>query len=154
MRPWERWAFTLLALLVSATGVVYLWMQYGMTTSDPFAVVNHPLQPLVLHLHVMAAPWLILLFGILINAHVSKKLGERPVSNRRTGVVSVATFVAMTFSGYGLQVFTDPAWTRAMLVLHLASSGTFVLAYLLHLYIGLRVARDRRAEDNGTRRAA
>jgi len=154
MRPWERWAFNALALLVSATGLLYLWMQYGMTTSDPFAVVNHPLQPLVLHLHVMAAPWLILLFGILISAHVSKKIGERPPSNRRTGLVSIATFVAMTFSGYGLQVFTDPAWARAMLLLHLASGGTFVLAYLIHLYIGLRAARGCYGENNGTRRAA
>lgn len=136
----EKWTFNLLALVVSASGLAYLWMKYGMASGDPFALVNHPWQPWMLAIHVLASPWFLVMFGVLVNSHISLKLAAESGQDRRSGYLSLVAFVTMTFSGYALQVATNPRTTRAMLVLHLVSSGLFVLAYGAHLVIGLRTA--------------
>ena len=140
MTRWERLAFNVLGGVVSASGLVYAWMKYGMATDDPFALVNHPLQPAMLKVHLMASPWFILSCGVLIGSHVMAITGRGPSPNRRTGFVTLASVLAMTFSGYGLQVFTAPVWTRAMLALHLASAGLFLVIYGVHLVIALRAS--------------
>ncbi len=140
MKAWEKWAFNLLALAVSASGSAYLWMKYGLKSDDPFAVVNHPWQPWMLAVHVFTAPWLLVLFGVLLNSHILRPRANGTAENRRSGWVSLAAFAGMTASGYGLQVATAPRLREAMLVLHLASSGLFVVAYGAHLVITWRQA--------------
>lgn len=141
MKPWERWAFGLLAAIVSVTGGGYFWMKYLLVTDDPFAVVNHPWQGPMLALHVIASPALILLFGIVLNSHVLRKLGARHGPNRRSGLLSLGTFAAMTASGYLLQVVTGEVLLRSIVALHVASGALFVFAYATHLVISVRVAR-------------
>ena len=58
MTRFERWAVWVTSVLTFVTGVVYLWMKYFLVSDDPFAVVNHPLQPVVLKLHIVVAPLL------------------------------------------------------------------------------------------------
>ena len=48
------WISHAATLLVGGTGLVYAWMRYLVHPADPFAVVNHPLQPLAQHLHILA----------------------------------------------------------------------------------------------------
>ncbi len=107
----------------------------------------------MLAIHVLVSPWFLVMFGVLVNSHVSQKLAVEPAQDRRSGFLSLVTFVSMTFSGYALQVVTDPRTTRAMLVLHLVSSGLFVLAYGAHLVIGLRAAATSRSADAAKPRA-
>lgn len=145
MKAWEKWAFNLLAFVVSASGVAYLWMKYGLSSDDPFAVVNHPWQPWMLAVHVFTAPWLLILFGVLLNSHVIRKVGNGAVENRLSGSLSLGAFVGMTVSGYGLQIATAPLLQQAMLVVHLASSGLFVVAYGTHLAVAWRSAHARQA---------
>jgi len=146
MKPWERRTFNLSAAVVAITGVVYFWMKHGMTTDDPFALVNHPWQPHMLSLHVLAAPVLLVIFGIVFNSHIGRKLRScRP--NRRTGMTSLVTFGLMTLSGYLLQVVTAPDARRAVLVVHLVTGAVFAISYTVHLAIGLRLeARARLVE--------
>ncbi|MEM7393213.1 MAG: hypothetical protein AAF492_12785, partial [Verrucomicrobiota bacterium] len=56
-------------LLVTATGLVYGWMRYFCTSDEPFAVVNHPLQPQMQHWHVLTSPLLVLMIGGFWYAH-------------------------------------------------------------------------------------
>ena len=65
MTWWERWAFNLLHPMVAATGIVYFCMKHLMATTDPFAVVNHPWQPAMLAVHIVAAPFFVVFFGML-----------------------------------------------------------------------------------------
>ena len=141
MKRWERWTFNALSLAVIVTGFAYLWMKYGVQTDDPFAVVNHPWQTAMLSLHVVASPALILIFGIIFNSHVMKKLGATRLPNRRSGLVSLGTFAAMIVSGYLLQVSSSETWLQAMLVLHLASGAVFAVVYAAHLVISAKLAR-------------
>ena len=141
MKPWERWTFGLLSLVVAASGFAYFGMKYLMASADPFALVNHPWQPLMLHVHVLASPPLVLVFGIVLNSHIMRKLRATRVENRKSGLASLVTFGVMVASGYLLQVVTSEAWLGALVVVHVASGVVFSAAYVAHLLISVRLAR-------------
>jgi hypothetical protein len=141
VKTWERWTFGLLVLVVSATGVAYFWMKYLMTTADPFALVNHAWQGAMLSLHVLASPALLLVFGVILNSHIMKKLGATRVQNRTSGLVSFGSFFLMTASGYGLQVATGELMLQILVALHVTSGALFSVVYLVHLIISARLSR-------------
>jgi hypothetical protein len=141
MKTWERWTFGLLAVVVTASGFVYLWMRYVLVADDPFAVVNHPWQGAMLAAHVLASPPLILMFGIVLHSHVLKKLGARKSPNRASGLISFATFFTMIATGYLLQIVTGEGLLLLMVVAHVASGVLFAAAYAAHLLISMRLAR-------------
>jgi len=141
MKRWERWTFNGCALAVAATGLVYLWMKYGMQTDDPFAVVNHPWQTGMLDLHLVASPAFVMMFGIVFNSHVMKKLRATRLPNRRSGYISLGTFAAMVISGYLLQVSWSEAWLSSLVVLHVGAGVLFTVAYGAHLVISTTLAR-------------
>lgn len=143
MKRWERWSFNTLALATAVTGFAYLWMKYFEQTTDPFAVVNHPWQSTALALHVVVSPALILVFGIILNSHVMKKLRATHLPNRRSGYVSLVTFVVMLLSGYLLQVSSSEHWLQALVILHIASGALFSVVYAAHLVISAALARRR-----------
>lgn len=143
MRRWERWSFNALNGVVAATGFAYLWMKYVLQTDDPFAVVNHPWQPAALALHVVAAPLLMMVFGIVFRSHVLGKLTSGGRRARRTGWTSVVSFALMAVSGYLLQVAAEPEWLRWLMVTHVASGTLFVVGYAAHLAVGWRLALPR-----------
>jgi hypothetical protein len=141
---WQRYGLTTLAAVMTITGVVYFWMKYMIQNDDPFAVVNHPMQPWVLDAHVLAAPAFLVWFGIIFDAHIAAKLWRR-IPNWRSGVLALATVVLMTASGYGLQVVTGDRVRQMLLVVHLVSGSVFTVAYVVHLTVSARLWRVQRA---------
>jgi hypothetical protein len=140
MKPWQRRAFNALAAIVSVTGAVYFWMKYMLPSDDPLAVVNHPLQPLMLDLHVLSGPGLLLMFGIVFNAHVASKLARR-IPLRRSGLTALGTFATMAATGYLLQVVVSEQLRLIVLWLHLGSGAVFVASYGFHLVVAYRPLR-------------
>lgn len=136
MRRWERWSFNLLHGVVTGTGLVYFYMKYVLTPSDEFAVVNHPWQPSMLALHIVAAPVFIAFFGMVFRSHTLSKLLSRSAANRRSGWISAVSFSAMALSGYLLQVASSPTWVTSMVWAHVIASCVFVAGYGLHLFMG------------------
>ncbi len=136
MKPWEHRSFNVVAGLVTLTGLAYLVMKVFMESDDPFALVNHPWQPTMLSLHVVAAPILVLFFGMIFRSHTLTKLQSHLASNRRTGWTTLTSFGSMALSGYLLQVVTVPAWLDALVWVHVAASLIFVVGYSVHLVIG------------------
>ena len=143
MKRWERWTLNALSLVVAATGFVYLWMKYALQTDDPFALVNHPWQNGMLDLHVVASPAFVLMFGIVFNSHIMKKLSATRLPNRRSGIVALCTFAVMIVSGYLLQISSHEGLMRALVVLHIASGTIFAASYATHLVISAKLARIR-----------
>ena len=139
MTRWERWALNLCTLAIAVTGYAYIWMKYALRSDDPFAVVNHPWQGATLDLHLMVAPVLILIFGIVFSSHVRKKLSTPRLPNRKSGLWSLGTFAVMVLSGYLLQVSSNEAWLQAMVVLHIASGAVFSVTYAAHLIISAKL---------------
>lgn len=117
--------------LVAITGLVYAWMRYLVEPADEWAVVNHPWQPHVQHLHVIFAPLLVFAVGLIWSGHVAAKLrnGRR---NRVLGLGLTAVFIPMVASGYLLQTAVDARWRELWVWLHLGASLLWIVALTAH----------------------
>lgn len=138
MSRFEAWLLHLGSVLVGGTGLVYAGMRYLAVPADPEAVVGHPWQPAVQHLHVLTAPLLVLAVGALFHAHAwtALRLGVR--DGRASGLVLLASALPMIASGYLLQTAVDPGWRRLWVAVHLVSSGLWIAGHLAHVARRLR----------------
>ena len=147
MKPWETWLARISTFLVTLSGLAYFWMKYAMRTDDPFSIVNHPWQPAMLGLHVLVAPFLVFVVGLMVQSHIQKKLRSGASSNRSSGLLSMATLPVMIASGYMLQVVTAPLLATITLGMHLVSSSIFVITYATHQVVSYRLSmRSDKAE--------
>lgn len=133
--------------VVSGTGLAYAWMRYLVEPPDEWAVVNHPWQPLVQHLHVLAAPLLLFAVGLIWSGHIVVKLSNGRV-NRASGFGLTALFLPMAASGYLLQVAVDAQWRERWVWVHVAASLLWIAAFVVH-QIGAvsRTPRDQSANE-------
>jgi hypothetical protein len=125
---------------VTLTGGVYAVMAYCLEPADPMDVTNHPWQPTVLHLHLLAAPLCLFGFGVLWNDHVWPKLRARGRARRRSGLLLLGVSGPMAASGYLLQTSVDDAWRSFWVVAHVATSLLWVAAFALHVMTPARAA--------------
>lgn len=126
------WFVHLSNILVGVTGLVYAWMRYAMEPSDPYAVVAHPLQPLVQHLHVWTAPLLVFAIGLIWQQHVWRHWRRGRSGGRRSGLALMASAAPMIASGYLLQTAVTPTWRTAWIALHLAASAVWIVFSIGH----------------------
>lgn len=126
--------------LLTASGLVYAAMHYLMEPVDPFAVVNHPLEPYMLQAHLVAAPVLVFLIGVILHSHILLKHENGVISGRRSGLLLAWLFGVMVLSGYLLQVFTSTGH-RLLFWLHLCSGSLWALGYAAHQVSAARVKR-------------
>lgn len=126
--------------LVGGTGLVYAWMVYLVEPADPFAVANHPWQPHLQHLHVLAAPLLVFASGLIWRRHVVACWKQGIRQRHRSGVSLALTLVPMVVSGYLIQTAAAPGWRQVWVWVHLVSSGLWLLGYLVHQAVSLRRA--------------
>lgn len=129
---------------VGLTGVGYGVCLYLLRSEDPYAVVNHPLQPDFLHAHVLAAPLAVFGIGFIWQSHVLKKLrasshgsihgSSRGTPKRRpTGLLLVGLLLPLVGSGYGVQVLVEEAARRWTGWIHAGLSALWIIAYLFHM---------------------
>jgi hypothetical protein len=117
---------------VTVTGLVYAWMKYLVQPADEWAVVNHPLQPLVLKLHILVAPVLVFAVGMIATRHVVAHLRARTAQGRRSGTAAALVIVPMILSGYLIQTVTDSGWLTALGWVHLGTGVVFAAASAVH----------------------
>jgi uncharacterized membrane protein YidH (DUF202 family) len=122
--------------LTAITGVVFAGMKYFMKSNDEFSVVNHPLQPSMLAVHVVVAPAVLFVLGWTFSNHILPKYRFGDGTNRRTGIGAALLIIPMALSGYLLQVSVDETLREVMAWAHWITSGVFLLAYLIHLING------------------
>jgi hypothetical protein len=141
----EAWTLHVANLLVGGTGLVYAWMLYLVKSKDPYAVVNHPLQPQVQHLHVLAAPLLVFAAGLIWQRHVLFQWRRGVRARRRSGLTLASLLAPMIASGYLIQIAVDDGWRKVWVGVHLAASGLWLAGYLAHQVIGyFRLTSDQR----------
>ena len=143
MNRFEVWMIHASTILVGGTGLVYAWMRYLMDPVDEFAVINHPWQPHLQHLHLWLAPLLVFALGLIWRDHVWRHYKRGVKRRRRTGLTLLAACAPMVISGYLIQTSVSSTWRTTWIAIHLVTSGLFVGGYLLHQLI----ARNRSAES-------
>jgi hypothetical protein len=142
----ERWAVLGTSLLTFGTGAGYFWTKYLVRPSDPFSVVNHPLEPWFLKAHILVSPALVFAVGLIATRHVWQHLRCGVRAGRRTGLVLAGTLAPMVGTGYALQVVTHVGWLRALAIAHVATGTVFAAALALHRW---RAGRRASGEGNG-----
>ena len=120
--------------LTALTGTVFAVMKYFMKSDDEFAVINHPLQPYMLSMHVIVSPILLFLLGWTFSNHMLPKYRFGGDPNRKTGLMSMLLIAPMTLSAYLLQIATNESLRKAMAAAHWITSAIFVVAYVIHLF--------------------
>jgi hypothetical protein len=132
-------------LMVGLTGLVYAWMQYLLPPLDPYSNVHHPLQPLVLKIHLVAAPFLVFAVGLVFTQHIWGQFRAGLKRSRRSGVGTLLTLAPMVLSGYLIQTVTAESWLFSLAMVHLGTGALFILGFTSHqLATWTRQARARR----------
>lgn len=141
MTRFERTAVRVSSILVGATGLVYGWMKYLMTSSDPFSVIHHPLQPLILKLHILTAPLLVFALGTVAVRHVWAHFRSGTRRKRRSGVAVAAGVVPMVASGYLIQAVTGAGLLLSMVIAHVGTGLVYLAGLAAHEWVGRRSSR-------------
>lgn len=145
MSRFERWSVWTTTVATLATGVAYWWMKEMMAPSEPWAVINHPLQPWALKAHILVAPLLVFSVGLITSRHVWRHFRTGVRKGRRSGGLAALTFVAVVVSGYALQVLTAELLLRALMWVHLGLGIIYSLGVAAH-WPATRGTQNRRAE--------
>jgi hypothetical protein len=135
MNRLERWSVVVGSFLVTASGLVYLWMKYLLQSPDPFSVVNHPWQPAVLKLHILTAPLLVFGLGLIAVRHVLAHWLAGVSHARRSGIAAALTVLPMVLSGYLVQAITDARWLSITTWVHVGASLVYGAAFALHQFL-------------------
>jgi hypothetical protein len=133
----QAWLAHTAALLVGGSGLVYAWMRYLCEPRDEFALVNHPWQPLLQHLHVLAAPLLVFAVAALWAEHVWRRVRSGYPRQRPTGLVLFVLFFPMVFSGGWVQVAEGELARTAAVWTHALGGTLWCAAYAVHLVLHL-----------------
>lgn len=145
MMALERRGLHLATAAAALTGAIYGWLRYFGQRAGDFGPEPSPWQGPFQHLHVLAAPLLLFMLGVVIRGHLLLKLRNGQREGRRTGLVIGLLIAPMVLAGYGIQVATDPGWRLGLAWVHGLASLLFLALYLFHL---IAIWRYRRmAED-------
>lgn len=149
----EAWSVHASMLLVGGTGLIYAWMRYLAIPSDPYAVVNHPWQPALQHLHIWVAPLLVFGAGLIWKRHIWEHFRAGVRSGRKSGLALLVSLAPMVLSGYLIQTAVSPSWRTAWVVVHLITSALWILGYGGHVVAQLRRSRSRQRAAQALREA-
>lgn len=145
MTRFERWSVWLTTAGTLITGVVYWWMKDVMTTTDPWSVINHPLQPWVLKAHILIAPFMVFSVGLITSRHIWRHYRMGVGKGRKTGLTAALSFVVLVVSGYILQVVTAETLLRVLGWVHLGLGIVYSVGVAAH-WPATR-SRSARADD-------
>lgn len=132
MSRFERWSVWSTTGGTLVTGVVYWWMKEMMAPVEPWAVINHPLQPLMLKAHILIAPLLVFSVGLITMRHIWQHFRSGARKARRTGLVAALTLIPMVATGYLLQVVTAEMLLRMLGWAHLILGIVYSVGVAAH----------------------
>lgn len=132
MNAFEKWSVWITSILTGLTGVGFFFIKYMMESSDPFSVLNHPLEPWFLKAHIILSPFLLVAVGSILVRHVWRHFRMRITLGRRSGVTTALVFFPMVVSGYLIQAVTNPWGLATITVSHLILSALYIAGLGIH----------------------
>lgn len=148
MSRFERWAIWVTSGATVLTGIGYFVLRYLISTDDPFAVVNHPLEPVFLKAHVLVSPTLLYAVGLISIRHVWRHFRSGVRGGRGSGLATALVVAPMVATGYLIQVLADPGWIRAMAIAHIGLGLVYAVAIVVHRW-ALRRGFGRHRRSSG-----
>ena len=150
MTRFQRWGLYVSTAVAPVSGVVYFVMKRFMTPADPWAVINHPLEPWMLKLHILSAPLMLFAVGLITTQHIWRSLKSSLPTGRKTGVTTALLFGPMVLTGYLIQVVTTPLWLDVLGWTHLALGLVCAVGIFAHrTVVGGRKRRRKRKHGLG-----
>ncbi len=143
MTRFQRWLLYVSTAVAASSGVAYFCMKRFLTPPDPWAVVNHPLEPWTLKLHILSAPVMLFAVGLITTQHIWRSLKSSLPTGRKSGLVAAVAFVPLVATGYLIQVVTHPTALEILAWTHLALGLAVTWALASHRGV-LRPRRLRR----------
>lgn len=134
MSSFERYMHHTANILVGGTGLVYAIMRYFLEPADPFAVVNHPWQPHLQHLHILFAPLLVFAIAYSWQSHVAPRWDKKKMPRFWSGLVLLSSVVPMIVSGSLIQTAVSQEWRKVWVVVHLVASALWLFGYVGHQF--------------------
>lgn len=147
MRPFPRRLVWSSSLLTGLTGVIHFWMEHALEPAQPWAVINHPLQPWVLKAHILVAPVMVFAIGLVAVDHIWRHFRQKVRPGRRSGVLAMAVFGPLVVSGYLIQAVTHAGWLFAIVAAHVVTGGLYLVALVGHHRVFRRASPPRRGES-------
>ena len=132
MKPFAKWLVWASSTATLVTGLVYFWMDRMLTPVDEFAIINHPLQPLVLKAHILVAPVLVFALGMIAVDHVWKYFRGTIRRARRSGLSTMWPVVPMVVSGYLIQAVTHELWLAVVAWAHIVTGVAYGITLAAH----------------------
>ena len=151
MSRFEKWFLLVATALTALTGVGLYGTKYLMTSADPFAVVNHPLQMWFLKTHILVTPLLVFALGLVTTRHIWRHLRNGVPWGRRSGITTGIVVIPMVVSGYLIQAVTHEKWLIVLAYGHIGVGVVFTLGAILHQLIA-SAAASAASEGVGTDR--
>jgi hypothetical protein len=124
--------YTVLAVLF-LSGAVWAWFNYFAVAPNDFGSAS---KSLAMKVHGGTAMAILVLLGIVLNAHV--RFAWRASRNRINGAIFLSVFALLTVTGYGLYYAGGEklrAWTSWV---HLAVGMALPIFLLVHILLGKR----------------
>jgi len=132
---------------VAASGLGFAWAKYLVKTDDPFAVVNHPWQPLFLKIHILSAPLLVFAFGFVFSRHVVRQWQSQQNRGKRSGLGIVSILAPLILSGYLIQTATDETLLTWFVAVHLVTGVVYLVMMPIHQLKGAFQSRRTAERD-------
>lgn len=149
MTRFERWSVWSSAIATGLTGLGFFWAKYLVESSDPWALVNHPLEPWLLKIHILVAPVFVFAVGLITIRHVLMHIRARIRRGRLSGLAMVWLMIPMVGSGYLIQVVSTEGWLTGLAIAHIVTGAIFLLAIAAHR-VRISSSQSRVAEANRT----
>jgi hypothetical protein len=132
LNSFEKWFVWVASILAGVTGVGYFYTKYMIENTDPFSVVNHPLEPWLLKGHILLSPLLLLALGSIFVRHVWRHYRGGIVLGRKSGLSAALVFLPMAATGYLVQTVVAPAPLQVIVWSHIAFSVAYVAGIAAH----------------------
>ncbi|MDX1495692.1 MAG: hypothetical protein R3253_16605 [Longimicrobiales bacterium] len=132
MTRFQRWFLYLSTAAATVSGVGYVYMKRFMTPTDPWAVINHPLEPWFLKAHILTAPLMLFAVGLITTQHIWRSLKSSLPTGRKTGVAAAATFGPLVLTGYLIQAVASPLALDVLGWIHLGLGLVCAVAIFEH----------------------
>ncbi len=125
--------------LAIASGLAYGFAKYFLSTEGEWGTEPHFLQSHLLHIHIMLVPLLVFVVGMIWAPHIAQHW-QRDAGHRRTsGLMLVALFSIITFSGYLIQIAMQEETRTISAWVHGGGSLAWLFIYVWHHWFSRRI---------------